>query len=39
MDTIRRRPHINILMTLKVIGLLLMFEGVFMLIPIIVSLI
>lgn len=39
MDTIRRRPHINVMMTLKVIGLLLMFEGVFMLIPIIVSLI
>ncbi len=37
MDKFRRRPHINILMTLKVIGLLLMFEGGFMLIPIIVS--
>ena len=37
MDKIRRRPHINVFMILKVIGLLLMFEGVFMLIPILIS--
>ena len=37
MRSIRKKPYINILMTLKVIGLLLMFEGFIMLLPIIVA--
>lgn len=39
MDFSGRKARLNISMTLKVIGMLLVFEGIFMLIPIIVSLV